>query len=110
MSEYIVALYGDAWVHSDATIAALELNSPGVVPHWPADKQNVDLHRILVHLVAETNRHSGHADILRELIDGSVGLRLGNENMADGDAAWWASYRSELETIAREAAPIHPTD
>jgi hypothetical protein len=28
---------------------------------------------VLVHVIAETNRHAGHSDILRELIDGSVG-------------------------------------
>ncbi|MFY2786631.1 DinB family protein [Rhodococcus sp. KRD162] len=107
-SESIIALYREAWVHSDATIAALELDSPGTVLHWPADKQNIDLHRVLVHLVAETNRHCGHADIVRELIDSSVGLRLGNENMADGDAQWWAEYRAELESVAREADEVRP--
>lgn len=35
--------------------------------------QPVDLRWILSHLVEETARHAGHADILRELIDGSVG-------------------------------------
>lgn len=102
-SESIVALYREAWVHSDAVISSLELDSPGVVPHWPAGKQDIDLHRALVHLVAETNRHAGHADIVRELIDQSVGLRLGNENMAEGDAGWWAAYRERLETVARES-------
>ncbi|WP_219813284.1 DUF664 domain-containing protein, partial [Rathayibacter sp. AY1A3] len=30
-------------------------------------------HRILVHITAETHRHAGHADIVRELIDGRAG-------------------------------------
>ena len=38
------------------------------------------LHRILVHMTAETNRHAGHADIVRELIDGAVGMSEGNDN------------------------------
>ena len=42
------------------------------------------LHRILVHMIAETDRHAGHADIVRELIDGTVGLRQDNDNMAPG--------------------------
>jgi DNA-binding NarL/FixJ family response regulator len=33
----------------------------------------VTLHRVLVHVVAEINRHLGHADIVRELIDGAIG-------------------------------------
>jgi hypothetical protein len=61
------------------------------------------LHRILVHMIAETDRHAGHADIVRELIDGSAGLRGDNDNMAPGDEAWWASYRSRLERVAQEA-------
>ncbi|MDQ1532784.1 MAG: hypothetical protein QOF28_545, partial [Actinomycetota bacterium] len=33
----------------------------------------VSLRWILVHMIEETARHAGHADILRELIDGSTG-------------------------------------
>ncbi|MDZ7932992.1 MAG: DUF664 domain-containing protein [Rhodococcus sp. (in: high G+C Gram-positive bacteria)] len=101
-SEFIVDLYREAWLHADKTIESNDLDTVGRVLHWPVEKQEITLHRVLVHLVAETNRHAGHADIVRELIDDSVGLRLGNENMADGDAAWWAAYRDELETVARE--------
>jgi hypothetical protein len=64
----------------------------------------VTLHLVLVHVVAETNRHAGHADIVRELIDGGVGLRDGNTNMAPGDQSWWDSYRNRLERVAEEAA------
>ena len=55
------------------------------------------LHRILVHMIAETDRHAGHADIVRELIDGAAGLRADNDNMAPGDASWWKEYRDRLE-------------
>ena len=54
-------------------------------------------------MTAETHRHAGHADIVRELIDGAAGLRSGNDNMAPGDRAWWERYRSRLERVAREA-------
>ena len=54
-------------------------------------------------MIAETDRHAGHADIVRELIDGAVGLRVGNDNMPPGDRAWWESYRSRLERAAKEA-------
>ena len=101
--DQIVALYHRAWAHSDATIDALELDATGRVPWWPTERAEVTLHRILVHVVAETNRHAGHADIVRELIDGAVGLRDGNDNMAPGDRAWWESYRSRLELVAQEA-------
>jgi hypothetical protein len=51
-------------------------------------------------MIAETDRHAGHADIVRELIDGAAGLRPGNDNLPPGDAAWWATYLQRLEQIA----------
>ncbi|HLJ68361.1 MAG TPA: DinB family protein [Chloroflexota bacterium] len=101
--EAIVSLYRRAWAHADATIESLPLDAEGTVPWWPEDRRAVTLHRILVHMIAETDRHAGHADIARELIDGVVGLRAAADNMAPGDAAWWASYRDRLEQAAREA-------
>jgi uncharacterized damage-inducible protein DinB len=99
----IVDLYRRVWAHSDATIEALELDAPGQVPWWPEERRQVTLQQILVHMTAETHRHAGHADIVRELVDGAVGLRLGNDNMAPGDEAWWDDYRDRLERAAEEA-------
>lgn len=101
--EGIVALYRRAWAHADATIDALALDSTGRVPWWPPESNQVTLHLVLVHVVAEINRHAGHADIVRELIDGAAGLRAERDNMVPGDRAWWASYRDRLERVAREA-------
>jgi hypothetical protein len=101
--EQIVALYHRAWAHSDATIEALDLDALGEVPWWPEERRRVTLHRVLLHMTAETHRHAGHADIVRELIDGSVGYRQDNDNMAPGDTAWWGDYRDRLERVAREA-------
>jgi hypothetical protein len=101
--DQIVGLYRRVWEHADATIGALALDAIGHVPWWPAERAEVTLHQILVHVVAETNRHCGHADIVRELIDGTVGLRDGNTNMAPGDQAWWEGYRSRLERVAQQA-------
>lgn len=98
--ESIVSLYRRAWQHSDETIDALPLDSMGRVPWWPTDHAEVSLHRILVHVATETHRHAGHADIVRELIDGAVGLRAGNENLPEGDEAWWAAYRDRLQSAA----------
>ncbi|TMR98316.1 DinB family protein [Nonomuraea basaltis] len=101
--EEIIGLYHRAWAHADATINALPLDAIGHVPWWPDPDDRVTLHRILTHVLAETNRHGGHADIVRELIDGAVGLRAGTGNMAPGDQTWWETYRSRLESVAREA-------
>ncbi|ONI91249.1 hypothetical protein ALI22I_09250 [Saccharothrix sp. ALI-22-I] len=101
--EDIVALYQRAGVHSDVTIDALDLDSTGAVPWWPEERRTVTLHLILIHMIAETNRHAGHADIVRELIDGTAGLRPDNDNLPPGDAPWWDDYRARLERVAREA-------
>jgi uncharacterized damage-inducible protein DinB len=101
--ERIVGLYRRVWAHSDATIEALPLDAVGHVAWWPPDRSEVTLHRILVHVIAETDRHAGHADIVRELIDGTVGLRQDNDNMAPGDRDWWEDYRRRVERAAEEA-------
>jgi hypothetical protein len=101
--EQIVGLYKRAWAHSDATIDTLALDATGHVSWWPGDRNEVTLHRILVHMIAETDRHAGHADIVRELIDGAAGLRDGDDDLAPGDQAWWDDYRSRLERVAEEA-------
>jgi uncharacterized protein YciI len=99
----VVALYRAAWAHGDATIEALSLDAKGSVPWWPDERRTVTLHRILVHLIAETHRHAGHADLLRELIDGQAGMRPDALNLPDLGADWWPRYVEKLEQIAREA-------
>jgi uncharacterized damage-inducible protein DinB len=100
----ILDLYRRVWAHADATIDAVGIDDLGHVPWWPEGRNEVTLHRILVHMVAETNRHAGQADIVRELIDGAAGLREDNDNLAPGDQAWWEDYRNRLEGVAQEAA------
>jgi hypothetical protein len=101
--QQIVDLYRRVWAHSDATIDALPLDAIGHVPWWPKERHEVTLHQILIHVIAETDRHAGHADIVRELIDGAAGLQDTNTNLPDQDGAAWESYREKLERIAREA-------
>ncbi len=87
------------WAHCDATIDALDLQARGRVPWW-GERRDVTLERILVHVSIEYARHTGHADILRELIDGEVGLRQGSDNMPDRDTEWWKAYVAGLKTAA----------
>ena len=102
--EEIVALYRRAWAHADATIESLPLDAAGRVPWWRPERRDVTLHRILVHVIAETHRHAGHADIVRELVDGAAGLRADNDNLPEVDPGWWAGYRDRLERRRREEA------
>ena len=103
--EDIIGLYRRAWEHADATITELPLDAPGKVPWW-GDRGDVTLHLILIHEIAETARHAGHADIVREVIDGAAGLREGNDNMPPADEVDWESYHAKVEAAAREAAGL----
>ncbi|MEV6521107.1 DinB family protein [Longispora sp. NPDC051575] len=98
----ITGLYRRAWAHSDATIDALPVDAPGRVPWWGAGGA-VTLHRVLVHMIAETHRHAGQADIVREHIDGAAGHSEHDDNMAPGDREYWRKHREHLEGVAREA-------
>ncbi|MDI3407504.1 DinB family protein [Streptomyces cavernicola] len=106
--DFVVGLYHRAWAHADATIEALPLDTVGKVPWWPSVKAEVTLHHAVVRVVADTQRHAGHADILRELIDGAVGMDRSNDNIPSGDASWWEAYRGRLERTAREAGQQSP--
>jgi Protein of unknown function (DUF664) len=83
-SEYLIGLYQRACAHGDQTIEDLELNAVGSVPHWPVDRRATTLGVLLIRMVAETAQHAGHADIIRELIDGQAG---NDANFAD-DVDW----------------------
>ncbi len=100
----ITGLYRRVWAHADATISELPLDASGTVPWWPAPPNPVTLQWILVHMIAETNRHAGHADIVRETIDGSAGHRASSSNLPGFDAAGWKRHRDEVEQAARDAA------
>jgi uncharacterized damage-inducible protein DinB len=101
--EQVVGLYHRVWTHSDATIDALSLDAAGQVPWWPPERREVTLHRVLVHMIAETHRHAGHADVVRELIDGAVGLRPDNDNLPLPDQMEWDDYRSRVQRAAEAA-------
>jgi len=96
----LIDLYQRVWEHSDATIDALDLDAQGLVPWWTEKSKNTTLGRILVHVIAETQRHLRHADIMRELIDGEAGLRVNNLNLPENDKDWWSEYRNEVEATA----------
>jgi len=97
----IVGLFERVARHADATIDALPLDATGTVPHWPADRATVTLGRILVHTLTDLTRHAGHADILRETIDGTAGLRAPGDNLPEGED--WPAHVAKLEAAARAA-------
>lgn len=101
--ESMLGLWDRAWAHADAAIAELPLDAPAHVPWW-GDRGDTTLQRLMIHMIAEVARHAGHADIVREAIDGAAGLRDGVSNLPEQDAVWWSDYLARLRRTA-EAAP-----
>lgn len=99
--EEIVDGYRRVRAHADATIDALDLDAPGRVPWWPDGRAEVTLHLVLVHMIAEAHRHAGHADLVRELIDGTAGLRADADNLPSTDPTFWADHHARVEAAAR---------
>ena len=94
-SEYIIGLYRRACAHADAVIAALDLDAPGTVPHWPENRRETTLGVLLIRMVAETAQHAGHADIIRELIDGK-----GGPDQEEIDEPAWREYIAQVQAAA----------
>jgi uncharacterized damage-inducible protein DinB len=67
----VLALYDGECDRSREIVAvAASLDEAVVHPRW---KEEVSRRWILAHMLEETARHVGHADILREQLDGAVG-------------------------------------
>ncbi|MFD7159857.1 DinB family protein [Kribbella sp. NPDC059898] len=86
----ILTNYERARAHADSTIEALPIDTPATVPWWPSP--DVMLFNVLVHVLTETNRHAGHADILHEQLTGPADPSVD-----------WASHRAQIEAAARAA-------
>jgi hypothetical protein len=98
--EEIIGFYRRVWEHADATISALSIDAPGHVPWWP--RPDVKLFTIMVHIIGDTTRHAGHADILREQLDGRTGERPGHEEEIDTTAR--QAHCAKIEEAAKAAA------
>jgi hypothetical protein len=95
-SESILSRYQRACAHADVTIAELNLDAPGSVAHWEQDERRTTLGAILIWMVWETAQHAGHADIIRELIDGTAGPDHDQILTKPG----WQAYVSQVQAGA----------
>jgi Protein of unknown function (DUF664) len=104
--EQILGLYRRVWEHTDATINALPIDAPGHVPWWP--RPEVKLFNVMVHVLGDTTRHAGHADVLREQLDGSVGAYADSRPLHGRDRAFWQERCATIERAASKAAGRAP--
>jgi hypothetical protein len=102
-SEYIMGLYWRTCAHADGVIAALDLEATGSVAHWPEDRRYTTLGVLLIRMVAETAQHAGHADIIRELIDGK-----GGPDQDAFDQPTWREYIAQVQAAADTFATGRP--
>lgn len=70
-AEGIAAVYRDEVERSRTIVAAASLDTAARAPR-PGEEETT-LRGIMLHMIQETSRHLGHADIIRETIDGSTG-------------------------------------
>lgn len=96
-ADAMVASYRDVWAFADETIESRPLDAPGRVPWWPEERADVTLHQVMVHVIVDLARHAGHADILREEVDGAAGMARANDNLPDTD---WSAYVARLNQLA----------
>ncbi|RAO33757.1 hypothetical protein ONO86_04849 [Micromonospora noduli] len=94
----LIDLYRRVGAFADQTIDQLPLDAPGQVPWWLPGRQDVTLHRIIIHVACDLARHAGHADIMREQHDTTVGLGRNNSNIPDDYD--WPAYVSKLTKLA----------
>ncbi|MEU5261208.1 DinB family protein [Amycolatopsis sp. NPDC021455] len=102
--EELIELYRTAWKHSDESIEQLPLDAPASVAWWPAQRRTTTFGSLLVRVTTETAHHAGHADIVRELIDG----RAGADHDDIGDAAWWEAYVERIRGAAEQHRRVSP--
>ena len=77
----VFSLYDEIARETEAVVAAVpdlgqDVPVPKGVPWYPDDVDAWSVRWVLLHLIAETARHAGHADIVRESIDGATAFPL----------------------------------
>ncbi|GAB1514154.1 DinB family protein [Actinophytocola sp. KF-1] len=99
-SDTLESLYAEidaAAAETEAAVAEIDLDHPVPVPKgqpwFPQDIEAWSVRWVLLHLIEEIARHAGHADIIRESIDGATGIELlaGAENWPE--SPWLKPWR-----------------
>jgi hypothetical protein len=76
----VIADYDETARATDLVVRKLGLDAPVPVPEgvpwFPDDVDEWSVRWVVLHLIEETARHAGHADIVRETVDGATSISL----------------------------------
>lgn len=97
----LLEVYKETVRAADKVLDRLDLDAPAVVPWWVKNRQTT-VERLLVHMIAESHRHAGHLDIVREQLDGFIGLRPAAPNVPELNADQWEERRAQIGQLADE--------
>ena len=95
----ILARYELVADRTEAIVRTLPMDHPVPVPDapwFPKDVEAWSLRWVLLHLIQETGRHAGHADIVRESIDGATGFELLAAAEDWPDEPWLQKWRPSV--------------
>ena len=99
----VLAAYAEVAANTDAALAGVSLDQPVPVPRgvpwFPADVEAWSVRWVLLHIMEETARHAGHADIVRESIDGATmyALMAGAEGWPETE--WLKPWRPPAAAV-----------
>ncbi|PQZ88172.1 hypothetical protein CQ018_17150 [Arthrobacter sp. MYb227] len=99
-TDEILQFYRRAISRANENILALDLDAPATVSWWAEEKRNTTLGRLLIHMNVETARHAGQMDIIRELVDGSIGDRKISPNLPPHDSQGWVTLLQKIQKAA----------
>lgn len=96
----IIELADTARKHSAMTLAEIPLDTLGEVPWWPPERRHPSLYWVTVHLISDLQRHAGQADIIREQLDGAIGLLPERMNLSGEGESHWSRHYDEVAAAA----------
>jgi uncharacterized damage-inducible protein DinB len=96
--------YAEVARETEAVIAGIaDLGQPVPVPKgvpwFPADVEAWSVRWVLLHLIEETARHAGHADIVRESLDGATAFPLLAAVEGWPETPWMKPWRPPMEAV-----------
>ena len=101
---HVLARYDEVARRTESVVSGIDLDQavpvPRGVPWFPADVETWSVRWVLLHLIEETARHAGHADIIREALDGATMYELMAAVEGWPDTDWLKAWSGALTACA----------